>query len=177
MAAKPIERFVKKQIAEQGGWDRILERLASGETQVAICREFLNPKTQQHISPGFFNRLLRADPKRRALAEAAMREGASVMVDIGLEKVNDVPPDKDAIQKARVQLDGYLRVAALRDRERFGESRQQVNVQVNVEGLHLNALRHPAELLTSGLGSLEDSAQLNAGARVGSEQSVSEQVA
>jgi len=28
MAAKPIERFVKRQIAEQGGWDRILERSA-----------------------------------------------------------------------------------------------------------------------------------------------------
>jgi hypothetical protein len=26
MAAKPIERFVKKQIQEQGGWYRIKER-------------------------------------------------------------------------------------------------------------------------------------------------------
>ncbi len=25
MAAKPIERYVKKQIADQGGWSRILQ--------------------------------------------------------------------------------------------------------------------------------------------------------
>src|SRR2546427_411059 len=37
MAAKPVERFVKKQIADQGGWPRILERIASGETLTAIA--------------------------------------------------------------------------------------------------------------------------------------------
>jgi hypothetical protein len=25
VAAKPVERFVKRQIAEQGGWERILD--------------------------------------------------------------------------------------------------------------------------------------------------------
>src|SRR6266576_1436885 len=149
MAAKPIERYVKRQIQEQGGWPRILERIASGETQLAILKDFTNPKTGVPISPGFFNRLLHQDPERSQAVDAAYRAGASVMVDIGLEKVNDAPPDRDAIQKARVQLDAYLRVAALRDRERFGDVKPSVNVQVNLADVHLDSLRHSVSELQS----------------------------
>src|SRR6266576_5851996 len=84
VAAKPIERYVKRQIQEQGGWPRILERIASGETQLAILKDFTNPKTGVPISPGFFNRLLHQDPERSQAVDAAYRAGASVMVDIGL---------------------------------------------------------------------------------------------
>ena len=46
MAAKPIERYVKKQIADQGGWPRILERIASGETFIVETEDSRTGRTR-----------------------------------------------------------------------------------------------------------------------------------
>src|SRR5436309_2868554 len=65
VAAKPIERYVKKQIQDQGGWPRILERIASGETVADVSRTLLRPDGK-HIDRSFLSRLLHDDPERSA---------------------------------------------------------------------------------------------------------------
>ncbi len=143
MAAKPIERYVKKQIQEQGGWPRILERLSSGETVADISRTLLRTPQGPCISRNFLSLLLHADPDRSAAVLKARREGASAMVDDALHIADSAPTDKDAIQKARVRADLRLKVAGLIDREAWGERKQEVNVNVlNVESMHLDSLRH-----------------------------------
>src|SRR6266550_8549510 len=117
MAAKPIERYVKKQIADQGGWPRILERLSSGETVADISRTILRSPTGPAISRAFFSRLLHHDEERSQAVLKARHEGAAAMVDDALHIADTASLDKDAIQKARVQADLRVKVAGLIDRE------------------------------------------------------------
>jgi hypothetical protein len=156
MAAKPIERFIKKQIQDQGGWPRILERIASGETVADVSRTLHRPDGQP-ISRAFLSRLLHADAERSQQVLKARDEGADAMVDEGLHLVDSASQERDAIQKARVQADMRLKVAGLVSRERWGESKQAVTVSVNVASLHVDALRHR---VVSAEGSGADSEQI-----------------
>src|SRR5439155_24439118 len=75
MAAKPIERFVKRQIQDQGGWPRILERIASGETVADVARSLRKPDGTPP-SRNFVSLLLHADPVRSAQVKALRPEQA-----------------------------------------------------------------------------------------------------
>lgn len=141
MAAKPIERFVKKQIADQGGWPRILERIASGETVADVARSLKRPDGQE-ISRSFLSNILHADPERSQAVLKARSEGADAMVDHGLHLVDIAQADRDSINKAKVQAELRLKVAGFVNREQWGESKQAVTVSVNVANLHVDALRH-----------------------------------
>jgi len=141
MAAKPIERHVKRQIAEQGGWPRILERIASGETVADISRSILRPDGVS-ISRSFLSNLLHADPERSAQVKLAHVEGASAMVDEAIHLVDRAPVDRDSVNKAKVQSETRLKVAGFLDRTQYGEAKQAINVNVSVNSLHVDALRH-----------------------------------
>src|SRR5436309_8889522 len=89
MAAKPVERFVKRQIAEQGGWPRILERIASGETYTQLANSLLRPDGLP-ISFAFFRRLLHQDPTREPLIVEAKRVRAEAWVDAAMKRTEEV---------------------------------------------------------------------------------------
>jgi hypothetical protein len=153
MAAKPIERFVKKQIADQGGWDRILERIASGETYTKIAESLKRPDGHG-ISFAFFRRLLHQDPERAPRIAEAKRIRAEAWADDALLKSDATMTSQVDVGKARVQIDARLRLAGFADREQFGERKPDVNLTINQPVLHLDALRHriiespqPAEVL------------------------------
>jgi hypothetical protein len=141
MAAKPIERFVKKQIAEQGGWPKILDRIASGETYTKIAESLKRPDGQG-ISFAFFRRLLHQDPARNPLIADAKRIRAEAWADDALLKSDASMATQTDVGKARVQIDARLRLAGFADREQFGERKQDVNVTLNVADIHLDSLRH-----------------------------------
>src|SRR5690348_17103016 len=130
MAAKPIERFVKKQIQDQGGWDRILERIASGETVADVARTLLRPDGQA-ISRSFFSHMLHRDDERSKAVLKARDEGSDAMVDHGLHLVDSAAPDRDSINKAKVQAEMRLKVAGFINRERWGEHKQGTTVELN----------------------------------------------
>ena len=163
MAAKPIERFVKKQIAEQGGWPRIFERIASGETVADISRTLFRPDGNC-IERSFLSHLLHHDDARSAAVRVARKEGAAAMVDQGLHLVDSAQTDRDSINKAKVQAELRLKVAGFVDREQWGESKAGITVTVNSATLHVDALRHRmvdasrplAELLAVPDGGAED---------------------
>ena len=164
MAAKPIERFVKRQIEDQGGWPRILERIESGETITRIAHSFLRPDGLP-ISLSFFSRLLHQDAKRSEQVLPARIKGADALVDQAVDVVDNCAPERDHIAKARQQADTYLRVAALRDRENFGE-RLAPTLQINVASLHLDSLRNRAADELRRLGSGDHIATQGPQARV-----------
>src|SRR6185503_19893390 len=115
---------------------------ASGETVADISRQLLRAPTGPCISRAFFSRLLHHDDARSKRVFEARKEGASAMVDDALHIVDDAPPDRDSINKANVRAEMRVKVAGFIDREAWGDKGQQVNVQVNVVGLHLESLRH-----------------------------------
>jgi cell division septum initiation protein DivIVA len=147
MAAKPIERHILKQVKEKGGWEAVIDRIGSGDTVLTISQDYKRPDGTP-VSRSFLARLLHQDRERSAKVMEARREAASMYVEDALRVVDQAPLDKDAIQKARVQSDVRLRVAGMLDRQQYGQQQAQVNVQVNVESMHLDSLRHrqiPAE--------------------------------
>lgn len=142
MAAKPIERYVKQQVKDLGGWDAVVDRIASGETVADLARLILRSPTGPCISRSFFSRLLHMDPERSARVKQAHIEGASAMVDDALHIVDSAPPDRDSVNKAKVRAELRVKVAGFKDRESWGEQKQAINVQVNVADMHLDSLRH-----------------------------------
>src|SRR6266550_5511687 len=182
MAAKPIERFVKRQIQEQGGWPRILERLASGETYSQIARSLKRPDGEG-ISFAFFRRLLHQDPARELLIREAKRIRAEAWADDALAKSDAPMASQVDVGKARVQIDARLRLAGFADREQYGE-RKQVEVTGGVAVLQLDALRHrkiieasrplAALLAEADGGSATDSEEMGSHARVEHEHSLTE---
>lgn len=149
MAAKPIERFVKKQIQEQGGFGVLVERIASGVPISRLAQEFKRPDGKS-ISRGLLSAILHQDEERSKRIHAARLDGAHALADHALEVVRDAPLDRDAIQKAKVVADVDLRLAGLWNREDYGEAKHTVAVQVNVNDMHLSALRHREVLGSNG---------------------------
>jgi len=184
VAAKPIERFVKKQIQDQGGWDRILERIASGETVADISRTILRPDGQP-ISRAFLSRLLHADDERSAAVLKARDEGSDAMVDHALTLADSVQPDRDSIAKAKVQAELRLKVAGLVNRERWGEQKHGPTVELNFNQVYLDSLRHRiveasrplAALLAEPDGGAGDNEQITTQARGTGERSLTEATA
>src|SRR5437667_220917 len=143
MAAKPIERFVKRQIHDQGGWPRILERLASGETVADIARSLRKPDGTPP-SRNFLSMLLHADPDRSAAVKHLQaEEQPDAMVDDALHIVDSAPVDRDGNNHAHKRAELRVKVAGFLNRQRWGEQRQAaVNLTVQSAMLHVEALRH-----------------------------------
>ena len=69
MSGRPVRRRVLTDVLQAGGWSAVLGRIASGEPVAGIARTF-------GVSPGFFSRLLREDPRRHALVAEARRQAS-----------------------------------------------------------------------------------------------------
>ena len=135
MAGTPFKRALFKKIKEQGGWTWVFERIASGDTVLAIA-------TDLGCSRSFLNGLLRTDPKRREIYEAARKESAEALIEKSALEADNVGADRDEIQRARLRIEERRYRAGVYDREQFGEQTKSVGgVVVNIGQLHLDALR------------------------------------
>ena len=136
MPGKPIEAQLYADIEAAGGWERIWDRVANGETQTAIAEAF-------GISQGFLSRVIHLDPARvRAFREAKRRYAVTLVEHTG-ELVKQVKENRDAIAKVREQASHARWEASKWDRELFGEDKGDVNVNIaNVAQWHIDALRH-----------------------------------
>jgi hypothetical protein len=136
MPGKPIEAQLYADIEAAGGWERIWDRVANGETQTAIAEGL-------GISQGFLSRVIHLDPARvRAFREAKRRYAVTLVEHTG-ELVKQVKENRDAIAKVREQASHARWEASKWDRELFGEDKGDVNVNVtNIAALHMDALRH-----------------------------------
>ncbi len=136
MPGKPIEAQLYADIEAAGGWERIWDLVANGETQTAIAEGF-------GISQGFLSRVIHLDPARvRAFREAKRRYAVTLVEHTG-ELVTQVKENRDAIAKVREQASHARWEASKWDRELFGEDKGDVNVNVlNIAQWHIDALRH-----------------------------------
>jgi len=143
MAAKPVQRYVTQQVKALGGWDALVDRIASGETVADLSRLILRAPGGPCISRNFLSMLLHADPIRSARIKQAHLDGAAAMVDDALHIVDSTLPDRDSVNKAKVRADLRVKVAGLKDREAWGEKPMQLTVnQFSHADYHLDALRH-----------------------------------
>ena len=137
MPGMPFRRDLKLRIAKAGGWERVIERIADGETVAAIAREF-------KCSRSFFSRMLHEDEARSALAKAARVEAMDAWADEVKEIADNVPPERDHIQKAKLQIDSRLSLAASFAPETYGKKADAPQVHLTINQLHIDALRQRA---------------------------------
>lgn len=132
MASNPIEAQMWAAIDRMGGVDRIIERVAEGDSlkiiaeQLGISRSFLSWKV--NAIPGVKERLVQARKSR-----------ADKWAEEAIEIADGVDPDPNQINKARLRIDSRKWLAGVDDPDRFGTKQAQVNISIG--GLHLDALR------------------------------------
>lgn len=134
MPGTPVRNRVLRDIELQGGWDKVIERIADGETVTKIAQSF-------SISPSFMSRLLHEDEERGARTNAARRQAAEMLAAEAQDITDDAPETREGIQKAKLRSEVRMARAAKMDREAWGEQKQAVNVNVSLTGLYLDALR------------------------------------
>ena len=132
MASNPIETQMWASIEKMGGIDRIIERVAEGESlkliaeELGISRSFLSWKVNK--VPGVKERLVQARKSR-----------ADKWAEEAIEIADNVDADPNQINKARLRIDSRKWLAGVDDPDRFGTKQTQVNISLG--GLHLDALR------------------------------------
>lgn len=153
IAGSPLKRSMivelTRRAAEAGEGaapeDVVCALVASGETLIEVARR-LEQDTGLPISPGIVGAWMNADPKRKAALAEARKQSAPILAEQAMEILDDVDEDRDAIAKAKAQADLRTWLASKYDRQTFGNDAAQVNVQLNLGQLHLDALRQRAAI-------------------------------
>lgn len=137
---RPIERKLLADVAAKGGWERILDRIASGETISKLSREFLRPDGVP-ITRSFFSTVLHKDRKRHELVTVAQKQAAMAHAEAALERAQTVDATRDDVAKAKLEIDQRNFLAKVLDRETFAVDRPQITQQITVGTVHLDILR------------------------------------
>ena len=118
-------------IADAGGLDPILERVADGDTIRTISLDLGCTRCA-------LNDWLNEEPERRALYRAARAASAAALADAALD-IADASRETGT-SKARLQIETRQWLAGVYNREDFGVNKQP-GVTVNIGSLHLDSLR------------------------------------
>lgn len=133
MPGTPVKARMIRDITESGGYERIIERIAGGETLVKIAPEF-------GVSRSFLSGHL--NKKFKPQMAAARKEAASVLAEQALTIADAIDPETPGSEKAaKVQIETRRWLAGRLDPEQFGEQQQGPSVQINLGDVHLSSLR------------------------------------
>jgi predicted DNA-binding protein YlxM (UPF0122 family) len=144
MAGRPIRKDTNKRVEELfGSWDNLIEHIADGASlqeladQLDISRSRLSNQIRHQV------------PDHRLRLEEARRQRADAYADEAREIADGDMLDQDgnisgaAVSRARLRVDTRKWLAAVDNPEKYGkQDAAQVNVNLTVNQLHLDALRH-----------------------------------
>src|SRR6266566_961167 len=131
---RPMQRMFEKLLAQSGGLEGLLEQFRDGKRTAAVADNY-------GVSRPWLTGWLR-HPDRLAAYLEARRVGGTVMMEDAADICDNVPADRDEIQKARLRFESRRVLAAAFDPDTFGEKGNDVSVTVNTAELHVTALRH-----------------------------------
>lgn len=135
MAGTPIKRQLVANIADIGGPEAIINRVASGETLTAIAAEL---GTSRELLSQWMNR----DEDRAAALREARARAADALVDQTIAIADTASPAE--AQLARLRVDVRQWAARSWNRAAYG-TQDKAAVEINIGSLHLDALRHVRE--------------------------------
>jgi len=130
VAGCPKKRELQRLVADAGGAEPLLERVANGETVKAIAESL-------GVSRGMLSASRSDDEQAAALLEAR-RKAASVLVEQALVIADHARPATS--QVAKLQIDTRLWIARAWDRAQFAE-KQQAPVTLNLAQIHAQVVR------------------------------------
>lgn len=153
MAGRPKLRSLKLRIIETGGYEALLDRIASGTTLRELASIYAT--SPQQIA------LLLNKPEWKKKFDEAKRVAANVRVEDAYEGVKRAMPED--VNVKRLQFEAAMKLATVFDRPTFGEQKQSVQVNLSIGDLHLQALKQvnqgitiDAEVVTPAIESEED---------------------
>jgi hypothetical protein len=130
MAGCPKRRELRRIVADAGGTEPLLERVANGETVSKIAESM-------GVSRGMLSAFLNSDEHAVALQEAR-RRAATILVEEALDIADHARPLE--VQVAKLRTDVRLWAARAWDRNQFGE-KQQVPLALSFAHLHAQVVR------------------------------------
>ena len=132
MAGKKITTMAHKLIEKAGGEGYVMEQVASGRTLQSIADEV-------GVSRPILSMWANAAPRKDALAHAK-RLAASALAEQGLSIVDSVDDPAD-VPAAKLKSDYRRWMASRLSSEDWGEQRSGTTGAIQINGLHLDALR------------------------------------
>jgi hypothetical protein len=138
MPGRPKLRSLKLRIAETGGYETLLDKIAAGTTVRKLSEEY-------GTSPAQLGFLLRK-PEWNDKYMTAKAIAAGVQVEDAFEGVKRAIPED--VNVKRLQFEAAMKLAGVFDKSTFGEQKQQVQVNLSIGDLHLQALKQAREGIT-----------------------------
>lgn len=135
-----LKRQLALWVAENGGWQRIIERIADGET-VGHIAQSINLEGHGPISRSWLSHQINGNPKRKELVREARSIAAGAYAEKAMDIADEVLPDRDHVAKAKLRVDLLMKHAASLDPQTWGEKKEPAGVTVNIQTLHMDALR------------------------------------
>jgi len=119
-------------IDAEGGEDSVFDRIASGETISRLADEF-------GVSRGLFYKWIRQSEQRRDRLREARQMSASVLADEARDILETSTKSTIPVDRERARLRMWL--AERFDRPTFGEKKDEVNIEVNIGLMHIQAMK------------------------------------
>jgi hypothetical protein len=138
MAGRPKLRSLKVRIIETGGYESLLDKIASGTSMRRLAEEY-------QTSPSQLAFLLKK-PEWNDKFMTAKAIAAGVQVEDAFEGVKKAIPED--VNVKRLQFEAAMKLASVFDRATFGEQKQQVQVNLSIGDLHLQALKQARDGIT-----------------------------
>jgi hypothetical protein len=138
MAGRPKLRSLKVRIIETGGYESLLDKIASGTSMRRLAVEY-------QTSPSQLAFLLKK-PEWNDKFMTAKAIAAGVQVEDAFEGVKKAIPED--VNVKRLQFEAAMKLASVFDRATFGEQKQQVQVNLSIGDLHLQALKQARDGIT-----------------------------
>jgi hypothetical protein len=152
MAGQPKKRAALAAIEKSGGVQYLTEFLLSGGTITQLAKEL-------NLNRGYLHRILQKHPEYSEALEQAREEAADAHAEMGFEimrnlrnerkeeRANAGPGSKTAqlsvldVSIAREEVQHHRFIAEAWNQKRYGSSKGQTQITVNLGDMHLDALK------------------------------------
>lgn len=138
MAGKALKKKLLAEIGDRGGPDWLHEYVAEGGTILDLANEL-------GCSRSYLSRHLNAEEEYRAVLDAARREHADTLAEEalqiadGMADMEGITREQVAVAKERIDVRKWM--ASVNNPDRFRQNNNGPSVVLNINQLHLDALK------------------------------------
>ena len=137
MAGRALKKRLLAEIEQRGGPDYVGEYIATGGTILDLANELGCSRT-------YLSRHLNANEDYRPVIEQARREQADTLAEEALGIADGLSEDvrtKEEIAIAKERIDVRKWLATVNNPDRYQTNKPQASVTININQLHLEALK------------------------------------
>ncbi len=142
MAGRPVLNALASQIEDAGGDEVIFSRIRAGDFLTEIAKDW-------DVSRQLMYDWIRMTPERQKEYKAAKRDGADGLVESAYEDLENASTiSSQHLRRDQAKSDFKKWLASKRNRDEYGDTPAQTNVNLNLGLVHLQALREGGRVET-----------------------------